>query len=183
MTRDELNRLYFQWMCHHVYDEQYSEKTTYHKLLHRLHEADFDYVLMMDGNRAEDGTDLRYRFAYEYSIDNRMAAAYLDDRPCSILEMMVALAIRCEERLMEDPDLGDRTGQWFWNMIVSLGLGGMTDAHYDANYVDMVIDRFLRREYKRNGEGGLFTVEHHPQDMRTVEIWYQLSYYLDEINN
>lgn len=84
---------------------------------------------------------------------------------------------------MEDPDLGDRTGQWFWNMIVSLGLGGMSDTRYDANYVDMVIDRFLRRQYKRNGEGGLFTVEHHPQDMRTVEIWYQLAYYLDEISN
>lgn len=181
MTRDELNNEYFEWMCHFVYDEQYSGKTTYHKLMRRLHEIDFEYTLPMDGNRAEDGADLRYKFAYENHYDGRMIAVYLDDRPCSVLEMMIALAIRCEEHIMDDPDVGNRTGQWFWNMIVSLGLGGMADDRFNKKRVDIVIEKFLRRDYDWDGKGGLFTVEHSRRDMRSVDIWYQMCYYIDGV--
>jgi hypothetical protein len=135
----------------------------------------------MDGNRAEDGIDLRYRFGYEQGYDSPMIATLLDDRPCSVLEMLIALAIRCEEHIMNDPDIGNRTGQWFWNMIINLGLGFMDDTKFDENYVKDVISRFLYRKYKRNGEGGLFTVEHCKNDLRTVEIWYQMCWYLDEV--
>lgn len=93
---------------------------------------------------------------------------------------MIALAVRCEEHIMDDPDIGDRTGQWFWNMIVSLGLGSMTDERFDGEYVDEVVDIFLNREYERNGEGGLFTVNDTDRDMRNVEIWYQMHWYLNE---
>jgi hypothetical protein len=148
------------------------------KLLSYLHEREFNYILDMDGNRAEDGMDLRYRFAYENAYDYSMVATYLDDRPCSILEMMVALAFRCEEHIMDDPDIGNRTGQWFWGMIENLGLGHMYDSEFDNHYVDTVLDRFLNRQYKRNGEGGLFTIENCRRDLRDIEIWYQMSWYL-----
>ena len=94
--------------------------------------------------------------------------------------MMIALSIRCEEHIMDDPDVGDRTGQWFWNMLVSLGLGSIDDRKFDRYLVDDVLERFLNREYKRNGEGGLFTVNN-GRDMRQTEIWYQMNYYLREI--
>jgi hypothetical protein len=135
----------------------------------------------MDGNRAEDGIDLRYRFGYEQGYDSQTISTFLDNRPCSVLEMLIALAIRCEEHIMDDPDIGNRTGQWFWNMIINLGLGFMDDTKFDENYVKDVISRFLYRKYKRNGEGGLFTVEHCKNDLRTVEIWYQMCWYLDEV--
>ena len=83
--------------------------------------------------------------------------------------------------IMTDPDIGNRMGQWFWNMIVSLGLGSMSDSRFDAAYTDDVISRFMNRKYKRNGEGGLFTVERCKYDMRTVEIWWQMNWYLDSI--
>lgn len=181
MTRDELNREYFDWMCDHVCDEENLERVTYHKLMKRLHEINFEYSIPMDGNRAEDGTDLRYRFAYENSYDARLIVSYLDDRPCSVLEMMIALAIRCEEHIMWNPDIGDRTGQWFWNMIVSLGLGGMTDDKYNESHVNAVIRRFLDRNFERNGEGSLFTIHDPRKDMRDTEIWYQMCAYLDEV--
>ena len=151
MTKNELKHVYFKWMCKLVYDDRYTKKFSYHRLMKQLHEIDFEWVIDMDGNRAADGTDLRYRFGYENSYSGNMIASFLDDRPCSVLEMMVALAIRCEEHIMEDPGEGDRTGQWFWNMIVNLGLSGMIDEHYDEEYVDQVIDRFMQRRYKRNG--------------------------------
>jgi len=135
----------------------------------------------MDGNREADGIDLRYRFGYENSYEDPMIAANLDDRPCSVLEMLIALSIRCEEHIMDDPDIGDRTGEWFWNMIENLALGSMSDSKFDRDYVNNAISRFLNREYKRNGEGGLFTIKHCKYDLRTVEIWYQMCWYLDDI--
>lgn len=180
MTRDELNNAYFEWMYQLVCGEQHSKRLFYRKLLYLLHDMEFTYTIPMDENRAEDGTDLRYRFGYENAYESSMIATYLDDQPCSVLEMMVALAIRCEEHIMDDPDIGDRTGQWFWNMIVNLGLGSMGDTNFDRDQVEKIIHKFLNHEYKRNGEGGLFTVKHIRIDMRSVEIWYQMCWYLDE---
>lgn len=180
MTRDELIDRYFDWMYQLVVDDRYSNQS-YRKLFVRLYDTEFTFTIPMDGNRAEDGVDLRYRFGREYSYPDAMIASCLDDRPCSILEMMAALAIRCEEHIMDDPDAGNRTGQWFWGMLVSLGLGSMDDAKFDRDYVDDVLIQFLNRDYARNGEGGLFTVEYADCDMRSVEIWYQLNYYLNEI--
>ncbi len=178
MTGNELNNKYFEWMYQLVYNNR---RLSYRKLFSYLHNVEFIYIIEMDGNRAEDGIDLRYRFGYEQGYDSPMIATLLDNRPCSVLEMLIALAIRCEEHIMNDPDIGNRTGQWFWNMIINLGLGSMDDSMFDKNYVEDVISRFLYRKYKRNGEGGLFTVEHCKSDLRTVEIWYQMCWYLDEV--
>lgn len=179
MTKNELIDRYFDWMYQLVVDDRYSNKS-YRKLFSRLHDTEFTYTIPMDGNRAEDGINLRYRFGREEGYDDRMIASFLDDCPCSVLEMMMALAIRCEEHLMDNPDVGDRTGQWFWDMIVSLGLGALDDRHFDRYYVDNVLERFLEREYERNGEGGLFTVNN-GRNMRTTEIWYQMQYHLTEL--
>lgn len=82
---------------------------------------------------------------------------------------------------MTDDEYGDRTGAWFWNMIVSLGLGLMSDSRFDEKYTNIVLDRFMNRQYKRNGEGGLFTIDGIKRDMRNVEIWYQMCWYLDSL--
>ena len=110
--------------------------------LKELHRIEFTYSIPMDGNRAEDGVDLRYRFGYENGYSSSMISTYLDNRMCSVLEMMIALAIRCEEHIMDDPDVGNRTGQWFWNMIVNLGLGSMNDSKFDRDYVEDIVQRF-----------------------------------------
>lgn len=181
MTKNELRKEYFEWMYQLVCNEKYLKRLSYRKLLTHLHDIEFTYIIGMDGNRAEDGIDLRYRFGYERQYNNSMIATYLDDRPCSVLEMITALAIRCEEHIMDDPDIGNRTGQWFWNMISNLGLSSLNDTRFDSEYLNRVITRFLNREYKRNGEGGLFTVKNCKHDLRTVEIWYQMCWYLDDI--
>lgn len=177
---DKRTYAYFNWMCQLVFDGRYSKKLSYRRLLKVLHKIEFTYSIPMDGNRAEDGIDLRYRFGYENGCSSSMISAYLDNKTCSVLEMMIALAIRCEEHIMDDPDVGNRTGQWFWNMIVNLGLGSMNDSKFDRAYIEEIVQRFLERKYSRNGSGGLFTVNHSRYDLRTVEIWYQMCWYLDE---
>lgn len=176
--RDQIQNEYFEWIFDLVCGKRYSKNVSYRKLLMHMHNTEFIYFIPKDANRAEDGIDLRYRFTLV--VDNNNALEYLDG-PCSVLEMMVALAIRCEENIMDDPNVGDRTSQWFWGMVVNLGLGSMTDDIFDRRIVDDILDRFLNREYEPNGEGGLFTIKDCEKDLRKFEIWYQLCWYLDSI--
>lgn len=177
--RNTIINEYFEWLFDLVCKQRYSTQVSYRKLLTRLHSTDFRYSILRDQNRADDGAGLRYRFAIEQGYDDSIVDIL--DGPCSVLEMMIALAIHCEEHIMDDPVYGDRSGQWFWGMIVSLGLGSMIDRNYDRRYVDEVITRFLDREYQPNGRGGLFTIKDCDRDLRTVEIWYQLCWYLNSI--
>lgn len=175
MSHTTIVDAYFDWMRKRVdVDRKYT------KLLQRLHQIDFTYTISMDGNRYEDGIDLRYRFGRECGYDSLIIATHIDYKPCSVLEMMVALAQRCEETIMSDPEYGDRTGLWFWCMIESLGLDDIVNAEYNQTIVDQTIDILLRREYDRDGKGGLFTVKNPPRDMRSMEIWHQLNWFLDD---
>lgn len=181
MTREYIVDEYFCWMYDLVFDRRYSGKHSYRSLLLYLYNTDFNYILEMDGNRAEDGICLRYRFADEFRVPQPAAATYLDSKPCSVLEMMVALALRCEEHIMGDPDYGDRVGRWFWEMIESLGLANMSDGAVDYTKTNDILQVFMIRKYKSNGQGGLFTIHNNQVDMRKEEIWYQMHWYLDEV--
>lgn len=182
MMRDVIINEYFDWLSNLVCGERFPKQISYRKLLMYMHRTEFIYSIPKDQNRADDGKDLRYRFAithgYEGSLN--LVLNYLGG-PCSILEMMVALAVRCEESIMDDPAIGDRTGQWFWGMVTNLGLGAMTDNKFDKLLTEKAITRFLDRTYEPNGKGGLFTVRNCERDLRTVEIWHQLCWYLDTI--
>lgn len=175
---DRVNDDYFEWLCKLIDSKRFSRHISYRKLLMRLHDIEFTWTVPHDDNRADDGIQLRRRFALDY--EDRTLSNYISG-PCSVLEMMVALAIRCEETIMDDAAMGNRTGQWFWGMIHNLDLNSMTDSKFDRNYVDDAIARLLNREYEPDGRGGLFTVKRCTRDMRTVEIWCQLSWYLGSI--
>lgn len=180
MRRDNIVNEYFKWMCRLVRNRNYPARI-YQRLLNYLFSCNFNYILEMDGNRAGDGIELRYQFGREKNYPDPVIANYLDDRECSVLEMLVALSIRLEKHIMDDPEVGDRTGRWFWGMIENLGLTSMNDSRFDEGWVETVVERFLNRDYKRNGEGGLFTVENCRYDLRNVEIWYQACWYLDSV--
>lgn len=178
MTKYDVNDEYFAWLCDLACGNRYSERISYKKLLAYLHSKTFRYILSRDENRAEDGIELRHMFVYESncSVDDEE----LLDGPCSVLEMMLALTLKCEG-LMDDAQIGDRTRQWFWIMIGNLGLGSMNDSRFDRRYVDTTIERFLERDYEPNGRGGLFVIRGCEDDLRDVEIWHQLCWYLDSI--
>lgn len=169
---------YFYWMVRLIRDSKPKRDRSYIKLLRFLDSVDFTYIIPMDSNRENDGVNLRYRFGYEEKIPDPIIASELDNRPCSVLEMMIALCMRCEEQIMTDPDIGNRLGEWFWEMIKSLGLSQMTDDYFDEAYAKNTIDRFLQRRYRRNGVGGLFTIRQPPHDLRDIEIWHQMMRYL-----
>ena len=175
---NRLEDLYFEWMQEIVCDD---EHTQYTKLLHFLMSVPFHYILDMDGNRYEDGVDLRYRFAEDQGYNESMVAKNIDRQECTVLEMMVALAIRLEEHIMSDPEEGDRTSRWFWSMVDSLGLSAYDDDNFNHVIAHGIVNRFLNRDYAPDGQGGLFTVPDAAEDLRNVEIWYQANWYLSAI--
>lgn len=183
MVREELHDRYFEWLYEIVGGDNNYNRLSYRKLLMYLYDTEFTYIHGLDANRAEDGIDFRYRFGHEKGYSWNIIKRHLDDSPCNVLEMMIALAFKVEEQIMDDDEYGNRTGQWFWNMIVSLGLGAMNDNNFDEGYVRRVIYRFLDREYESNGRGGLFTIENCTCDLREMEIWSQFMWYLDEFLN
>ena len=94
-----------------------------------------------------------------------------------MLEMMVALCLRCEEQIMCNEEDGNRTGEWFNGMMNSLGL---IEIVYEKEAYD-ILSRFANHAYEPDGKGGLFTIPNCGKDMRTAEIWYQAMWYLDEV--
>lgn len=181
MTEQELNEKYFDWLYQLVASNKFFGNTSYYKLFTHLHNVDFYWELPMDGNRADDGINMRYIFSLENDLDNRMVASYLDNKPCSVLEMLIGLAWRIENQIMLDEAYGDRTFCWFWGMVCNLGLGQMTDDRYDEGFVEDAIQKFMHHEYAPDGEGGLFLIEGLDVDLRGVEIWDQMNWYLNEI--
>lgn len=180
MIENNIINEYFNWLSNIVCENRFSKEISYRKLLSYLHNTIFEWDINDDSNRAEDGISLRWRFACDTCREHLFDEIheYLKG-PCSMLEMLIALSIRCEETIMDDPKVGNRTGQWFWGMVTNLGLGGMMDTQFDKRYTDGVITRFLRHDYDQNGEGGLFKIRDCEYDLRNVSIWRQLCWYLD----
>lgn len=173
---NEVINEYFEWLYDYVSKGRTHQNISYRKIFMYLHEVEFIFSLPRDINRARDGVDLRYRFAMSKGDENILNIL---DGPCSVLEMMVALAIRAEETIMDNTMYGDRTGQWFWGMMQNLGIGHMTDDLFDREIAEERVHIFLQRRYAPDGSGGLFHIRNCEDDLRNIEIWTQLCWYLD----
>lgn len=180
---EDVSERYFEWMYSLVSSGSGDHQSSYRKLIKFLHSVEYKPYLEMDENRLVDGIYLRYRFGHDngYSYAEIDAMESFMSKPCSVLEMMIALANRVEEQIMDNNSYGNRMYIWFWSMIVSLGLGKMRDSEFDRDYCVTVMERFLNNAYKPNGTGGLFTLENPQFDMRDADIWCQCMWYLNEV--
>lgn len=150
------------------------------ELFYVLDSIVFDYILEMDSNRYEDGINLRYRFGYENDISNQMITMKLGDEPCSVFEMLLALAKRCDESIMGTID-EDNTARWFWEFLNNLGLGVDYISHrVSKDEIEHKVDIFLTRKYAKDGRGSIFIFKDPTINAREMEIWYQLMRYLNE---
>ena len=118
MTENLLRKKYFIWMCQIVDTNRKINVGSYRSLLEELNNIDFYAILPMDENRADDGIELRYQFGRDCGYPASMIASMLDVTPCSVLEMMVALALRGEHHVAEDTIYG---GAGPGNRIYDLG--------------------------------------------------------------
>ena len=170
-----MDNAYFHWLIDLLGDEYLSKN--YLKLLSALFQKVFTWSIDWDENRANDGIGLRRIFAKEHHIFDE------NDRfwpfsGCSVLEMMVAIARRCDDELIYNPEKGDQTGIIFWVMIQNLGLDIYDDFGFFEDEVDDILNRFLERKYDSDGNGNLFIL--HRSDPRKIDLWLQLNLYLRE---
>jgi hypothetical protein len=96
---------------------------------------------------------------------------------------MIAMCDDLETNVMSNDIYGNRFGKWFWMMIENCGLSFLNDAAYthDAdNYISAVIRRICDRQYEANGDGSFFPLRQPRADMRHVDLWYQLQWYITE---
>ena len=179
MNYIKIHESYLQYLYDIIYDKKIIKDRKYSELLSYLLDTDFTYILDMDSNRALDGLELRESFAIEHNIPIFYIDRYLNTN-CSILEMLIALAMRCENMLWE-VSKGDRTAKWFWTMISNLGLWQSTNDKFSIEKVETIINNLLNRTYSSDGTGGgLFILDNPISDLRDEEIWTQLNWWINE---
>lgn len=169
---------YFQWLCDKAGGYGYKE------LLYILHDIEFAPSKDdPDLNRAIDGMNLRWIFASENELD--IPEEYWN-RPCSLLELFVSLAVAMDD-IMYTPDQLAGVSTWFLSMMTNMGLAGCTDREFASNRaaftkrVRSKADIFLNREYGPDGYGGPFPMYGIETDMRNVELWYQMNMFCERL--
>lgn len=147
----------------------------YDKFIQYLFDTEFVWTIENDVNRANDGLELRW----EYADDTNEDPMDINTKPCSVLEMLVALCLRIERQIMGEPG-DDHPEKWFWIIIDNLGLIFETNRDFDRPFIDRKIRIWLNREYEKNGFEGIFPLNRPIHDQRKVEIWVQANEYLNE---
>lgn len=176
MNKDTLKNRYLGWLMTVLGIKHRFELTP---IIFKLFDTDFTYTIPRDGNRYEDGIDLRYRFGEANHIDSCIIANQLDIYPCSVLEMMTALCMRIETHITGDFEQSDRTFELFQMMLKNAGLW-MPGEKFNERLFEKRLDDVLDHRYDADGQGGFFTLKKPAGDMRKAELWYQAMWFLDE---
>lgn len=176
MDTGPIDEQYLKWLYAHIGNTGTRNISRSHWVFARqLYKKEFVWLVPNDDNRIADGLALRRLFLQE--CDGVGPDPLWETLGCSMLEMLIALAHRLEFIT------GDPVFDWFWILIENLGLSmrGTSDRQYSAaleTEVDDILDRIIWRTYSKTGEGGLFPVPETDQDLRKIELWYQMSAYL-----
>ena len=167
--------LYFSWLAELITPRRDKKIVCQnHLLLYILYDRVFlvHPSVPMDKNRLYDGLELRQKFLQE---TGKYRYRFHSDE-CNILEMLVALAMRCEESLGDE--VNNNTPRWFWEMIENLGLKGTPD----SEYIHHILDILINREYNYDGtDGGLFIIKDPRRPLPETELWYQAMWYISKL--
>lgn len=162
---DDLNGAYFRWLYPQVIDTEHRNRN-YEGLLMLLYFKEFVWLVPNDDNRVQDGLDLRPEFGTAL------------DGPCTTLEVLIGLSRRLEF-------FTDGTAEgWAWQLLVNLELDKMSDplGRVRQARVDEALERVIWRTYNPDGTGGFFPLAWPEKDQTKVELWYQMSAYVDEMH-
>jgi hypothetical protein len=160
------SRPYFDWLCGQVQVEYgHTTENTYVGLFTCLYEKEFVWIIANDDNRCDDGKELRREFGFQ------------SDEGCSILELILGLSRRLSFIAEGSPE------RWVWQLIENLKLHTFRDRLSGRNVeqIGEILDTLIWRTYLRDGSGGLFPLAFPDEDQRKVELWYQMSAYIEEM--
>lgn len=167
--REPIEGEYFNWLCAKVLPIRSNQ---YLDLLRILYTTEYFWSVPGDRNRWEDGCELKQYFLIQ--TRNQASPAWMAE-PCSILEMLLALADRAQFQT-ERP-----AREWFWEFIGNLMLGDYRQIpQSDIPLVEDVLHAFIWRLYEPDGRGGIFPIHQPTRDQRRIEVWYQFCDYLQD---
>jgi hypothetical protein len=172
---DPLAEAYFRWLVERVREEG-PHKGTYWDILRLMYNTEFVWLIPNDDNRLADGLDLRSEF-----LCARRGARVLDASrfgPCSVLEVMIGLSRRVEFLA------GGTAEGWAWQMLCNLELHKYLDplSRYKTRRAEELLHSLVWRTYDQDGSGGFFPLAWPKADQTKVELWYQMSAYVEEIH-
>lgn len=162
--------LYFDWLQQFVLYKEYDNPVNI-EVIEQLYLTEFRWILDRDENRAGWGLALRDQFYYETG-----QKADIFTEKCTVLEMLIALAIDMDNILYDDR-FGPRIYVWFWMFLENLGVKNGKKCHD----LDEKLDIFMDRKYSRNGKGNIIRLQKCKKDVTKVEIWFQICWFIDEI--
>lgn len=194
---------YFEWLCMLVGANEGCPFYPYHNLLVRLFQTDFEITdtRAFDTNRAVNGKHLRYYFDSnrdDFGSNNPSAYHRIGDfynitqgYPCSMLEMLIALAKDIDTQYLYSSDC--RLLIWFWIMIESMGLANMLDGKWDEqsdrSEVDWILRAFNLDAYEFTEDGDyrptvlLFPIRNIEGYQQVRNLWEQMTiWYNQNIN-
>ena len=169
---------YLDWLRTYKIKGSYDEDNSHNLLLKKLYNTDFVSLVNFDGNRVYEALEIRREyFAYicenpDYDLADLVA--------WNMLELLISLAVRAENMTFDSENYMT-IYEWFWHLLGNLGLDSMTNDRFDGMICDSVLSIFIYRKYDSDGKGGLFPLKNTKNDQRRVEIWYQLSEYINEL--
>lgn len=148
-------------------------RADYGELLLYLHTIPFTYTIPLDENRLKDGIRLRNEFTDD--------AQSLEQYACSVLEVLVAFAIRIDQEITGDPR-NPHPDIIFWDMIYNLDLECCDNGHFYEEYIFAAIQKWLLRDFDSNGRGSIFPLNksYDSPDQRRVEMWTQMLCYIHD---
>lgn len=141
-------------------------------LLYVLYNTIFISLVEKDINRVEDGLEFRNNF-YNTRFEPSLT-------PASVLEVIMGVAYRLSILLHNETHY-DETERWFWVLIDNLDLQESPE-----NTEDLIlskVNRFIYREYNKNGKGGLFPLKYNIRniDQSAADIWTQMNVWIEEV--
>lgn len=178
----ECDELYFKWIIERLKiptGELTNDSFT--GLIARLKELQktrFTFTIHTDYNREFDGKRLRTEY-YCSILHDEEVPNYILGPPVSVLEVLVGLSIRMCEEVLGD----DTSWELFCLMLLNLGVVKDDGGVCDEEDLNEIITKWLNREFDFNGVGSPFPLDKNDEgvDQRKIDIWQQLSLYLDEI--
>lgn len=155
------------------------KKKRYEDLVFELHTIPFSFCIASDESRVADGLELRD----EYYLEMDYISPIFKDEKCSVLEVLVALAIRIECEYIGDPR-EEHPEQIFWEMVGNLfnieQNWRLCTSEIDRDFIHKKVDIWIKRRFNYDGSGSIFPLKNPDCDQADVNIWGQMNRYLME---
>lgn len=176
-----LNDNYFKWLLG-ILGFKEPMSCRYISMLSYMYSTSFrltDPIVGHDDNRLNDGFELRATYSNNFTMPDLPG---IFDEEVSVLEVLVAFAMRIDDDIMYDGSL--HASKWFFIMVDNLGMTNFTDDRLGLDWCiddeEQILDIWMSRQYGPDGRGTIFPLKTTTFDQRNLEMWYQMQEWFRE---